>query len=56
MCSLKTNIVVPRTNPKPEIKDNTDKYIQLLRDGIIDKSDFLKLISTNKTETENYIY
>jgi integrase/recombinase XerD len=42
--------------PKPEIQDNTDKYIQLLKDGLIDKADFLKLISTNKTETNDYIY
>jgi integrase/recombinase XerD len=42
--------------PKPEIQDNTDKYIQLLKDGLIDKQDFLKLISGNKTETSTYIY
>lgn len=42
--------------PKSSIQDNTDKYIQLLRDGVIDKADFLKLISTNKTETNDYIY
>jgi site-specific recombinase XerD len=42
--------------PKPEIQDNTDKYIQLLKDGLIDKADFLKLISANKMETNDYIY
>jgi integrase/recombinase XerD len=42
--------------PRQETKDNTDKYIQLLKDGLIDKQDFLKLISGNKMETDRYIY
>lgn len=43
------------TTPKQETRDKTDKYIQLLRNGEIDKDEFLKLTSPNKTETENYI-
>jgi len=60
---IKQDIPNPKQDiptPKPEIKekprDNTDKYIQLLKDGLINKEDFLKLISTNKIEASNYIY
>ncbi len=42
--------------PKQETQDKTDKYIQLLRNGEIDKDEFLKLTSPNKTETNDYIY
>ncbi len=41
----------PRQETNP-----TDKYIQLLKDGLIDKADFLKLMSGNKMETDGYIY
>jgi hypothetical protein len=53
----KQDISIPKSNiSRQETGDKTDKYIQLLQDRIIDKADFLKLISANKTETNDYIY
>lgn len=51
--------LIPKQEPPPiprQETNPTDKYIQLLRDGLIDKADFLKLISGNKMETDGYIY
>ena len=43
--------------PTPRQDTNqTNKYIQLLRKGEINKDEFLKLTSGNKMETDTYIY
>ena len=54
----KQDTPIPKQEPQiPRQETNqTDKYIQLLRDGLIDKADFLKLMSGNKMETDGYIY
>jgi len=54
----KPDTTIPRQEPQIQRQETnpTDKYIQLLRDGLIDKADFLKLMSGNKMETDGYIY
>jgi len=37
----------PKTQPEQEAIDKTDKYIALLKDGLIGKDDFIKLVSGN---------
>ena len=48
----------PQPKPKINTSDKTDKYIALLKDGLIGKGDFLKLINKddNDTTTNEYIY
>jgi len=43
---------------KINTSDKTDKYIALLKDGLIGKDDFIKLISKDdsNTPTKDYIY
>ena len=63
-----TNSTKPTTEPdKPKLKpqhiskqdneDDTSRYIALLRDGLIGKEDFIKLVSINKQPEQhsNYI-
>ena len=42
----------PKTKPEQEELDKTDKYIALVRDGLIGKEDFIKLISSNNKQDD----
>jgi hypothetical protein len=42
----------PKSQPEQEELDKTDKYIVLLRDGLIGKEDFIKLISSNNKQDD----
>lgn len=47
----------PQKEPKrKETEDPTDSYISLLRDGLITKAEFIKIMSNNNSNQPSYIY
>ncbi len=59
----KVDVLEPNKTPQPQItqtiqtsQNREDKYIQLLRDGLINKEEFMKLISSDKNNDTTPIY
>jgi len=59
----KSDIIEPEKIPQSQIEqtiqvpqNKEDKYIQLLRDGLINKEEFMKLITAHKKADSNSIY
>lgn len=59
----KPDILEPEKPPQPQIEQTAqvpqnkeDKYIQLLRDGLIGKEEFMKLMMSNKKTDTNPLY